>query len=72
METKSPYGNLLEAFSVGAMDAISLAAGIAANLVAFIALVRFGTRPNDASSSESLEQTDRQTTEPTQQRTKDF
>ena len=42
METKSPYGNMLEAASVGATDSIALAAGIAANLIAFIALVRVG------------------------------
>ena len=41
METKSPYSNILEAASSGASDAIGLAAGIAANLIAFISLVYF-------------------------------
>ena len=41
MESKSPYSNILEAASKGASDAIGLAAGIAANLIAFISLVAF-------------------------------
>jgi len=41
MKTESPYGNMLEAFSVGATDALSLVAGIVANLIAFISLVAF-------------------------------
>ena len=39
MKAESPYGNILEAFSVGATDAITLVAGIVANLIAFISLV---------------------------------
>lgn len=41
MKAESPYGNILEAFSVGATDAITLVAGIVANLIAFISLIAF-------------------------------
>ena len=41
MQTKSPYSNIFEAASRGASEAVELAAGLAANLNAFISLVAF-------------------------------
>lgn len=38
---KSPYNNVLEAAMVGAMDAIPIVAGIAANLIAFLSIYDF-------------------------------
>ena len=37
-KVKSPYNNVLEAAMVGAMDAIPIVAGIAANLIAFLSI----------------------------------
>ena len=42
LETNSPYSNVLEAASRGATEAIGLAAGVGANLIAFISLVKAG------------------------------
>lgn len=40
-KVKSPYNNALEAAMVGAMDAIPIVAGIAANLIAFLSIYDF-------------------------------
>ncbi len=41
---QSPYTNVLEAAMVGAMEAIPICAGIAANLIAFLSIYNFFNR----------------------------